>query len=105
MQSSRDAITAGRNTISNDGGQVRDPGVVRDARESIILDIGQGHYQSVILQEADRCVSHNCSDAKHLLDAIPPCLTPSSTSACTDQDAKLPSCPRFHQKRAVRVER
>ena len=43
MNCSRDAVAAGRKAISDDGGQVRDPGVVRDSRDNIILDVGQGH--------------------------------------------------------------
>ena len=57
----------------------------------MIFNVGQGHKQPVVLQETNRCVSHNCSDAKHLLDSIPPCLTPSSTSACSDQDTEVPA--------------
>ena len=90
MYCSRNPVTARCETIRYDGGEVRDSGVKGYAGEDPVFNVGQGHEQPVVLQEADRCVSHNCSDPKHSPNALPPSLATLAV-ASSDQNAELPA--------------
>ena len=60
-----------------------------DAWEEVIFDVGEGHLQPVILKEADRRVSHDCSYPEYLDDPIPPsCMA--TVGGRSHQYAKLP---------------
>ena len=68
--------------------------IVGNTREGVILDVRQRHLESVILEEANRRVSHDCSNSTYLHHPVPPSFVASSRPAA-HKYTKLP--PGFRQ--------